>query len=114
MNNMEEITLDSINKQIDSKFENLINIFSLKLEDVTARLDLIDKKVEIIEKLLMKPMLSDDLRSIIKEKSDLTANKKIIVKLLNSKIIESDVKVFAEYYIIKYNEWTKCKLFITN
>ena len=105
MNNMDHITQESITKQIDYKFEELTNIFLEKILEVSTRLDSLDKKVEIIEKTLTnKPMMSEDLRSIIKEKLDISANRKLIEKLLNSRNIEADVKVFAEYYIIKYNE----------
>ena len=102
---METITLDSLNNHIDSKFEELTSIFLEKIQEVCKRLDEMDKKVEIIEKTITnKPMLSDDLRSIVKEKLDISANKKQIVKLLNAKNIEADVKVFVEYYMIKYND----------
>jgi|TARA_B110000971_G_scaffold219582_1_gene261029 hypothetical protein len=102
---MESITLEAINSNIDAKFNELTSVFLAKLEGVSARLDKIEQKVEIIEKTITnKPMLSDDLRSILKEKLDLSANKKQIVKLLNAKNVEADVKIFAEYYIIKYND----------
>lgn len=105
MNNMETITLETMNAQIDTKFDELTSLFLKKLEEVSTRLDKLDKKVEIIEKSVTnKPMLSDDLRSIIKEKLDLSSNKKQIVKLLNANNVEADVKIFAEYYMIKYNE----------
>ena len=102
---MESITLEAINSNIDAKFNELTSVFLAKLEGVSTRLDKIEQKVEIIEKTITnKPMLSDDLRSILKEKLDLSANKKQIVKLLNAKNVEADVKIFAEYYIIKYND----------
>jgi hypothetical protein len=72
---------------------------------VSGRLDTLDKRIEIIEKTITdKPMLSDDLRSILKEKLDISMNKKQIVKLMNARNIEADVKVFAEYYMVKYND----------
>jgi len=105
MNNMETTTLDSLNSHIDSKFAEMTSFFIEKIDGVYNRLDKLDKKIETIEKTITnKPMLSDDLRSIVKEKLDITANKKQIVKLLNAKNIEADVKVFVEYYMIKYND----------
>ena len=102
---MESITLEIMNKHIDTKFDEMTSLFLEKIQEVSSRLDDLDKKVEKIETTITnKPMLSDDLRSIVKEKLDLSANKKQIVKLMNAKNVEADVKVFAEYYMVKYND----------
>jgi len=102
---MESITLENMNKHIDTKFDEMTSLFLEKIQEVSSRLDDLDKKVEKIETTITnKPMLSDDLRSIVKEKLDLSANKKQIVKLMNAKNVEADVKVFAEYYMVKYND----------
>ena len=102
---MSEITLDSINQLINNRFDELTALFVQQIGEVSSRLEILDKKVEIIERTItQKPMLSDELRSILKEKLDLSKNKKHIVKLMNARNVEADVKVFAEYYMIKYNE----------
>ena len=97
--------MESINSHIDIKFEEFTVMFLNRIDDISKRLDIVNNKVEVIERTITKkPMLSDNLRSIIKEKLDLNFNKKLIVKLLASKNVEADVKVFNEFYIIKYNE----------
>jgi len=102
---MTSITLDSVNDLINSRFDELTSLFITKIGEVSGRLDTLDKRIEIIEKTITdKPMLSDDLRSILKEKLDISMNKKQIVKLMNARNIEADVKVFAEYYMVKYND----------
>ena len=102
---MTSITLDSVNDLINSRFDELTSLFITKIGEVSGRLDTLDKRIEIIEKTITdKPMLSDELRSILKEKLDISMNKKQIVKLMNARNIEADVKVFAEYYMVKYND----------
>ena len=102
---MTSITLDSVNDLINSRFDELTSLFISKIGEVSNRLDTLDKRIEIIEKTITdKPMLSDELRSILKEKLDISMNKKQIVKLMNARNIEADVKVFAEYYMVKYND----------
>lgn len=93
--------LDEINSLIINNHEEILD----KLGSLDKRVDSIEQKLEVIEQTIThKPMKSDDLRSIVKEKLDLETNKKVIIKFLNSKNVETDVKVFAEYYIIKYND----------
>ena len=102
---MTEDILESLNSHIDIKLEELSSLFINKIDLISNRLDEMSKKVEIIEKTITeKPIKSDEMRPIIKEKLDISVNKKLITKLLNSKNVESDVKVFSEYYIVKYNE----------
>jgi hypothetical protein len=102
---MTSITLDSVNDLVNSRFDELTSLFISKIGEVSNRLDTLDKRIEIIEKTITdKPMLSDELRSILKEKLDISMNKKQIVKLMNARNIEADVKVFAEYYMVKYND----------
>lgn len=102
---MTEQIIESLNLHIDTKLEELSSLFINKIDLISNRLDEMSKKVEIIEKTITeKPIKSDEMRPIIKEKLDISVNKKLITKLLNSKNVESDVKVFSEYYIVKYNE----------
>ena len=104
--------MDTQNTNLDLKFKEFELLLTSHIEDVSTKLnkivtkiDKMDKRIETIEKIIVqKPMMSDELRPLIKEKLNVDKNKTLITKLLNSHNIEADVKVFREFYIIKYTD----------
>ena len=87
--------------ELNKNYEQML----LKLDNLSSKIDIMNKRIENVENfIIQKPILSDKLRSIIKEKLEIKDNKKLLIKLLTSRNIESDVKVFREFYIIKYIE----------
>ena len=103
MNNEDEKTLQNI---IDIQFNKMNNI----LETLTSKIDIINKRVILIEKKISEEIIySPDIKPLINEKIDFQ-NKDMLFKYLCANNISNDMKIIKEYYLIKYEDGERINL----